>query len=187
MSVPVFDIEAMNWVFPIAVGYFVEDEYHEVLKIDEDCDVIWEFLKELSKYRGVRLYAHNAANYDNRFILDSLVKHNQAVRLQAGLGKLEWVEPGISFEDSYLILGRNLAACCEAFGVDRKLEWEHSETTSIWEMGSKLESFRAYLKRDCLSLSKSLEAFSRLLLDNFSVTPSSTLALTAMKAFNKLF
>lgn len=185
--VPVFDLECMNWTLPIAVGYIVNNEYYEVLKTSESCDVIWEFLKEISKYKGTKFFAHNAAGYDNKFLLDSLTKHGQTVEFKAGLGGLKWVETNISFEDSYLILGRSLAACCEAFEVPRKLEWNHSETVNIWEMNSKLDSFRAYMKRDVIALSMVLEAFSRQLLDLFGVVPSLTMSLTAVKAFSRDF
>ena len=84
-------------------------------------------------------------------------------------------------------MGRNLATCCEAFDVPRKLEWKHDETVNPWEMGSRLEVFRAYLKRDCVSLSEVLDSFSKQLVSNFGVTPSSTLALTSIKAFDKRF
>ncbi len=49
----------------------------------------------------------------------------------------------------------------------------------------QLDAFRAYLKRDCLSLSEIMEKYCQELLTRFSVTPSLTLALTAMKAFDK--
>jgi len=186
--VPTFDIEAIEWVNPIAVGFYTGDEYYEFLKVNEECDVIWEFLKYVGQhFRGIKIYAHNAANYDNKFILDCLTKHWQEVRFAAGLGKLVWTEPNISFEDSYLLLGRNLATCCAAFDVPRKLDWKHDETKNPWEMQSNLDSFRAYLKRDCVSLSEVIDSFTKLLVESFNVTPSITLALTAIKAFDKRF
>lgn len=187
MSIPVFDLECLKWTQPIAVGYIIKDEYHEVLKTSDDVDVVWEFLKEIQPYKGTKFFAHNAAGYDNRFLLDTLTKHGQKVEFKAGLGGLKWVEAGISFEDSYLVLGRGLAVCCEAFDIPRKLEWNHEETTEVWEMGSKLDTFRAYLKRDVTSLSMVLEAFSKQLLDLFGIVPSTTMSLTAVKAFNKGF
>lgn len=105
----------------------------------------------------------------------------------SGLGSLVWVEPGIRFEDSLLLLGRKLAVCCEALGVSRKLEWKHDETVNPWMMGPRLREFSAYLKRDCIALSEVLVAYSKLLTDNFGVPPSSTMALTAIKAFDKRF
>lgn len=172
---------------PIAVGFFDGELYHQFIKISEEHDPIWEFLKFLSNYKDIKLYAHNAAAYDNKFILDSLTKHDQEVKFISGLGALVWVETNIRFEDSFLLLGRKLSICCEAFGVSRKLEWKHDETVNPWEMGLRLDEFTAYLKRDCISLSEVLESYSKLLLDNFGVTPSSTLALTAIKAFDKRF
>jgi len=185
--IPTFDIESVEWVNPIAVGYFIQGEYHEVLKVSDDHDVIWSFLQEIKSYTGAKFYAHNAANYDNKFILDSLAKHKEEVKFIAGLGKIVWTKPNISFEDSFLLLGRKLSVCCDAFKVPRKLTWEHDTTVNPWEMGPRLDSFREYLKRDCISLSDALDRFTDVLLHNFGITPSSTLALTAAKAFDRKF
>lgn len=186
---PVFDIEAINWVEPTAVGLYINEQYFEFLKDTPDDDVIWKFLQYIGDcYAGAKLYAHNASNYDNKFILNCLIKHGQKVTFPAGLAKLVWSEKDIAFEDSYLVLGRGLEAACIAFDVPRKLEWDHKETVNPWEMEyTQLEKFRAYLKRDCISLSMALDAFARILLDKFGVTPSATLSLTAVKAFDKSF
>ena len=187
MTTPVYDIESIQWVNPIAVGYYIDERYHEVLKTSDDHDVMWSFLQEVRKYENAKFYAHNAANYDNKFVLDCLARHDEEVRFIAGLGKIVWVKPNISFEDSFLLLGRNLATCCEAFNVPRKLTWEHDTTVNPWEMGPRLDTFRQYLRRDCISLSESLDKFIDLLLSNFGILPSSTLALTAAKSFDKGF
>lgn len=188
MGIPVFDIEALDWTNPIAVGYSDGIEYHEFLKESEDTDVIWEFLKYIEIYcEGYSIYAHNAGNYDNKFILDSLIKHGEKVKLESGLGRLIWIEPDISFEDSMLVVGTGLNTLCKAFDVPRKLDWDHKTTRNIWELGHRLDSFRAYLKRDVLSLSTAMEEYCKTLLRDFQVTPSATLSLTAMKAFNKNF
>jgi len=170
------------------VGFYSGHQYHEFLKTSDDCDVIWDFLEFLGDhYKGISVYAHNAAGFDNKFIMESLHKKKQTMRFAGGLAKLVWVESDIKFEDSYILLGRNLAACCDAFGVDRKLHWKHEDTQSPWEMGAKLDAFRAYLQRDCISLSDALGAFSQELLTHFGVTPSATMSLTAVKAFDKRF
>ena len=188
MGFPTFDIEAINWVTPIAVGFYDGTCYQDFFKTSEDDDIIWFFLQKIGDtHPGIKLYAHNAANYDNRFILDSLTKHNQTVRFLAGLGKIYWVEKEVSFEDSYLLLGRGLAACCRAFDVPNKLTWDHESTVNIWEMEDELEAFRDYLRRDCLSLSQCVEKFYSEIMDKFNVVPSSTLSLTAVKAFSKNF
>jgi len=187
--IAVYDIEAISWVYPIAVGLFIHEEYTEFLKIGENHDVIWEFLQHLGEnYPGYKLFAHNASNYDNRFVLDSLIRHGQKVSFPAGLTKIVWIDKDIYFEDSYLLMGRSLSAVCEAFNVPRKLDWKHSDTKNPWEMDvSELDKLRAYLKRDCTSLSQALDAFTMELLDRFGIAPSSTLSLTAVKAFDKRF
>lgn len=185
---PTFDIESVEWTTPVAVGFYDDRNYVEFFKTSDDHDVIWEFLSYLKKnYSGLKLYAHNASNYDNKFILDCLTRRGEHVKFLAGLGKIVWVGPNISFEDSYLLLSRSLAICCKAFGVSDKLRWDHEKTRNIWETKNALTAFREYLKRDCLSLSEVLDAFTLQLLDNFGVVPSSTLALTAIKAFDRSF
>ena len=188
MGTSVFDIETMGCDTPIALGFFDGENYREFLKVSDDCDVVWEFLDFLQiDFPGIKLYAHNAANMDNLFVLQTLHKHKQKVKFVAGLGRLVWVEPNITFEDSFLVIPRSLRACCEAFDVDRKLHWDHSTTKNIWEMKTDLDSFRAYLKRDCTSLSQVLDSFCKLLLQEFGITPSMTMSLTAVKAFDKRF
>lgn len=186
--IPVFDIEAIEWVDPIAVGFYDGTDYFEFLKISEEHDVIWSFLKFLKEHhKDLRIYAHNAANYDNKFILDCLARHDEEVRFASGLGALIWVGTGIRFEDSFLLLGRKLAVCCQAFEVPRKLDWKHDETVNPWLMGPRLAQFQEYMKRDVMSLSEVLVRYSKMLTESFGVTPSSTMALTAMKAFDKRF
>lgn len=185
---PVFDIECMDWVDPVAVGFYDGEDYTEFLKVSEECDVVWEFLSYLGdNHQGIRVYAHNAAHYDNKFILDTLNKHGQTLRFDSGLAKLVWTEKNISFEDSYIMVSKSLAKFCDAFGVERKLDWEHDTTVNIWEMTDRLDSFRAYLKRDCISLCRAIGKFIKVMLDKFNIVPSSTMAITSVKAFNKNF
>ena len=47
LRVPTYDIEAMDWVNPIAVGLFDGLNYREFLKTSEEDDVIWKFLEYL--------------------------------------------------------------------------------------------------------------------------------------------
>lgn len=187
--IPVFDIEALEWVFPIAVGLYARGEYVEFLKTSDEHDVIWEFLEYIGEnMKGVKLYAHNAANYDSKFIVNRLLDHGQTVKFAGGTTKILWVEPKIYFEDSYAVLGTSLRSVCKAFEVDNKLTWDHMSTENLWEMPkNRLDAFRAYMKRDCISLSEALDKYCHLLLDHFNVTPSSTLSLTSVKAFDKNF
>jgi hypothetical protein len=187
-GVPTFDIEARDWTEPIAVGFTDGEKYFEFLKRSEDTDVIWEFLSYIGdNCEGMGIFAHNAGGYDNKFILDSLIKHKQKIKLEAGLGRVTWTDKEISFEDSMLVVGTGLANLCKAFGIPRKLDWDHRTTKNIWELEHRLDSFRAYLQRDVTSLSRAMEEYCKMLIRSFAVTPSATLSLTAVKAFNKNF
>ena len=189
MGLPTFDIEAMDWTDPIAVGFTTNGvNYREFLKTSPDTDVIWAFLDSIKEdCFGMAIYAHNAGNYDNKFILDSLIKHGQKIKLEAGLGRIVWLDHEIFFEDSLLVVGTSLKTLCSAFDVPRKLEWDHETTKDIWDLGARLDSFRAYLKRDVISLSIAMEEYCKGVIRNFGVTPGATLSLTAVKAFNNNF
>lgn len=188
MGIPVFDIEALDWVNPIAVGFTDGKDYFEFLKETPETDVMWKFLEYIGKNcEGFSVFAHNAGSYDNKFILDTLIKHGQKIRLEAGLGRVIWIDKEISFEDSLLVVGTGLANLCKAFQVPRKLSWDHKTTVNIWDLGTRLDAFRTYLQRDVMSLSMALEEYCKALIKYFNITPSATLSLSAVKAFNKNF
>ena len=183
-----FDVEAVNWTIPIAVGFFDGYNYHEFIKKQENDDVIWEFLSLLKeRFRGIKLYAHCASKFDNKFILASLCKHGQTVGLELGLVKLRWKEPNITFEDSYLLVPMSLARMNKMFGVEEKGTWEHDKGLRPWEMGDSFPTFREYLKNDCTSLSHSLHKLCELLGYTFGIMPSISLSTTSVKAFDKCF
>ena len=179
----VFDIECINWAEPLAVGFFDGENYFEFLKKDEGSDPVWAFLNFLGNhYEDLELYAHNAADFDNKFVFNCLTSHNQRVSFAGGMTKMIWLDKGLAFLDSYALLVTSLAAACRAFGVAPKLAWNHDSTTKD-SVG--LQEFRDYLRQDCLSLSECLDAYASELADKFNISPASTISLTAVKAFNK--
>ena len=187
-GIPVFDIEAIGWVNPIAVGFFDGYEYKEFIRESEEDNVIRRFLECLeTSYQGIRLYAHCASKYDNKFILAELCKMGKKVTPEAGLIRLKWEDTKIFFEDSYPLVPMSLKNMNKMFKVEEKEEWSHKETVKPWEMGEHLTTFREYLRIDCLSLSHSLEKLCEELGRNFGITPSISLATTSVKAFNKCF
>jgi len=187
-GIPVYDIETLGWVNPVAVGFYSGEEYFEFFKTGEDHDVIWEFLCFLrDNFAGIKLYAHNAVHFDNKFILHTLTRHKEKVQFSAGIARLTWSAPDIDFEDSYLVIGRSLNNCCQAFSVPQKLQWDHDETQNPWEMMNRLDQFRAYLKRDCIALSEVMGKYCQTLIKEFGVTPSMTMSLTSAKIFDKCF
>ena len=151
-------------------------------------DIIWKFLCYLKENRrGIKLYAHCAAQYDNKFILSSLCDHDQVIILEAGLAKLKWVDADISFEDSYLLLPSSLSKIAQAMKLPSKGIWDHNLGLKPWEMDDTLSTFKEYLRRDCLILSEALDKLCEDLITHFAVTPSISLAATAVKALDKGF
>lgn len=188
MVTPTFDIEAVGWVNPIAVGLFDGFNYKEFIRESETDDVLWRFLSYLKEHqKGIKIYAHCASKFDNKLILASLCQHGEVAVPEAGLIRLRWKGPNICFEDSYLLLPMSLKRMTKMFEVEEKGEWPHSEGLKPWEMGEQLGTFRAYLRTDCISLSNSLDKFCYDLGRNFGITPSISLSTTSVKAFDKCF
>lgn len=187
-GLPTFDIESVNWINPIAVGFYDGYNYHEFIRKSEEEDIIWEFLTYLKENcKGIKLYAHCASKYDSKFILSSLCQRKEVVRLELGLIRLRWVEPNITFEDSYLLCPMSLSKLNKMFEVEEKGEWKHEKHLKPWEMGESLSTFREYMKNDCLSLSHSLYRLCELLGYTFGAMPSVSLSTTAVKIFDKCF
>lgn len=185
--IPTWDLEAIGWTYPISIGMWDGYNYHEWLRKSEDHDIVWEYLCFLKQYEGIHLFAHCASKYDNLFILKSLCEHEEPIKLEAGLAKLKWVQPNISFEDSYLLAPMKLEKLNKMLGVEEKEHWDHKQTLKPWEMGDKLPTFRNYQKTDCISLSHAMTRLCEEIGRNFGVTPSITLATTAVKTISKCF
>lgn len=186
-KIPTFDIEGINWVYPISIGFYDGYDYHDFLRKDEDDDIIWRFLTFVRQYKGIKLFAHCASRYDNLFILHALCEHKEPLSLEAGMAKLKWHGPDIVFEDSYLLAPMKLAKLNKMLGVEAKGEWNHEETVKPWEMGDKLSTFRTYQKTDCITLSESMSKLCGEVVKAFGVEPSMTLATTAVKTISKAF
>jgi len=187
-GLPTFDIEVVGWTVPIAVGFYDGYDYAEFIKEKEEDDPIWDFLTYLKRnYSGLRVYAHCASRFDNKFILSTLSQKDEKLRLESGLLRLKWAGPNISFEDSFPLLPMPLKKMNHMFGVLEKGEWAHDLNLKPWEMGDRLGVFKEYLKTDCISLSQSLGKFCQSLGQNFGITPSISLSTTSVKAFSKCF
>jgi len=188
IGIPTWDLESLNWVTPIAIGFFDGVNYRDFIKENEQDDFVWRFLCFLREhYFGIRLFAHFASKYDNKFILAVLRQHDEVVKLEAGFLRIRWVGPNILFEDSYALVPMSLEKMNKMFGVTEKKRWDHSKTKVPWEMKSSLPVFREYLKVDCISLSQSLYKLCETLGMTFGQMPSVSLATTAAKIFDKVF
>ncbi len=186
--IPTWDLEAIGWTYPISIGFFDGYHYHEFLRESEQDDVVWRFLTFLRKFEGIKLFAHCASRYDNLFILHSLTQHEEPLELQAGIAKLKWSGPNITFEDSYLLAPMKLSKLNKMLGVPEKEIWDHEQQEKPWEMGpEKLQTFRSYQKTDCITLSEAMGRLCEELGKAFGVEPSMTLATTAVKTISKAF
>ena len=188
VGIPTWDLESINWVTPIAIGFYDGLSYIDFVKENEEDDVVWRFLCFLrEKYQRIKLYAHFASKYDNKFVLASLRQHDETVKLEAGFLRLRWTGPNILFEDSFSLCPMSLERMNKMFGVEEKGKWDHSRTKKPWDMEEELIAFRAYLRTDCISLSHSIFQLCELLGVTFGQMPSISLATTSAKVFDKCF
>lgn len=188
VGIPTWDLESIHWVTPIAIGFYDGLTYRDFIKENEDDDVVWRFLCHLrERYQGIKLFAHFASKYDNKFILATLRQHDEAVKLEAGFLRLRWVGPNILFEDSFSLCPMSLERMNKMFGVEEKGQWDHTRTKVPWDMAGELLVFREYLRTDCISLSHSVSRLCDALGTTFGQTPSISLATTAAKVFDKCF
>ena len=186
--VPTWDLESIHWTIPIAIGFFDGYHYKEFLKEDEKEDLVWRFLCFLrDNYPGIKLYAHYASKFDNKFILSSLCQHGEVAKLEAGYMRLRWVGPNIIFEDSFPMVPLSLERMNKMFEVEDKGTWEHERNIAPWDMGEELSIFKAYLQTDCISLSHSLYKLCEMLGTTFGQLPSISMATTSAKIFDKCF
>jgi len=186
--IPTFDIETVSWKIPISVGFFDGYNYHEFIKESEDDDVIWKFLCFVrDNFPGIKIFAHCASHFDNKFLLAALSEREENISLEAGLAKLTWLGPKVTFMDSYLLVPMSLRRMGEMFGVGEKEMWDHESTQNPWEMGEKLTAFKEYQRTDCILLSKAIRSLCEELGMYFGVMPSISISTTAVKAFDKFF
>lgn len=188
LGVPTYDIETVSWKVPISVGFFDGVNYHEFIKENEDDDVIWKFLSFVGEnFPGIKIFAHCAASFDNKFVLAALCNRDEPLSLEAGLARLKWLGPDVTFMDSYLLIPMSLRKIGEMLEVGEKEQWDHNAQLKPWEMGDKLTAFKEYQRTDCILLSKAIHRLSEELGMNFGVVPSISISTTAVKAFDKYF
>lgn len=187
-GIPTWDLESIHWTIPIAIGFYDGYNYKDFIKENEDDDIVWRFLCFLrDKQPGIKLYAHYASKFDNKFILATLSQRGEVVKLEAGFMRLRWVGPNIVFEDSFPIVPMSLSKMNQMFEVEDKGKWDHKKNLAPWNMGDSLQVFRTYLRTDCISLSNSLYKLCELLGTTFGQLPSLSMATTAAKVFDKCF
>lgn len=188
VGIPVWDLESLNWVTPVAIGFYDGLTYKDFVLENEEDDILWRFLCYLrDHYAGIKLFAHFASKYDNKFVLATLRRHDEKVKLEAGFLRLRWVGPNILFEDSFSLCPMALEKMSRMFGVEEKGKWDHTKTKKPWEMPDQLPVFREYLKTDCMALSHALGRLCETLGTTFGHMPSISLATTAAKIFDKCF
>lgn len=153
------------------------DKYQEFARQEEEHDVMWEFLLFLKEnYPGLTVYANDSSDSDHKFIVNTLVRHEQTLDFPGGTTKIRWVEADITFMDSYNIMSMGLNKATRAMGVIRDLNGSNGHNPRVHS--------------NCLALAKALSNYEALMQRHFpGISPlqSSTLSLTSVKIFDKKF
>jgi len=193
-SVITFDIEAYNWVNPVALGMFDGSNYTDF--IGSDC--IDSFMREAMKpkHRNNRFIAHNGGNYDFGFIIEwaqdmdfdfhFLEKQNSIFYIKI------WDNDGKPrhFQDSLDLLMSSLGRLAPEFSSYEKMDFDFNKIEPIPDMSTEdIVEMREYLEIDTKALYESLMTFTDIIteLSNGEAKPQLTIGSTTMEMYRSVF
>lgn len=174
--------------------FFFESEPTEPEKDGGAIDQFMRWILARPGYQRFRIYAHNAGNFDNLYLVAWAIEHPEEVELEIipiqssvlslTIKKRNGARPAkFQFIDSMKLMPGSLKDVAKAFGFsddENKIEIEDYETLHLNPLRYD------YLQRDCEILWKCVDKFSKLLVDSGGevgiTTPS-----TAMKVYRRRF
>lgn len=174
MNIVTWDIETKGLAGDFVLGgVYNGDEYQEFTTWDEffniiktmPCDTIF--------------YAHNAAKYDNRYLLYEIFKRNIKVRnilniYNGFIFKIEINNKIYDFRDSVFLMRGKLKELCKDFEISQSKK-EFDIDNWIKNDCKITNELREYLKYDCISLYELLKKFySEFNVDDVKLTIAST-------------
>jgi len=182
------EIIALNWSEPIGIGFFNGQDYIQLLKRSNNHDLVWEFLQVLKEVPGRKarkgkkkewvIYSHGSEAHVNKIILKSLLDHNQTIEPAPGVGMVKWVNENITFRDAHAMLPMSIVYLQKAFGLT---------SDPVPEPTAEVSSCGPVLQKFCVALHHVVTAYIEQLDKHYHISPSMTLAVTAVKAFDKGF
>lgn len=179
----VFDIESMNWIDFLCVGYYDGEHFWWWKSMNEFIDTVRDEKVKVC-------YAHFGGKFDFMFVFQSMVPRRD-IRIEKmiprGSGLLCFDAVFMdhrgkeihkcSFRDSSALLPFGLESLTNSFGVEhKKQKWDHEKTTGV------TNELVEYLMDDCRGLYEVLDKFYNWDLIKAS-GPASTMAGQAMKVF----
>lgn len=199
-----FDIEAYDWVNPVAIG--MANNRSSFYETFTGSNCIEDFVEEITrrKWRNYRFVAHNGGKYDFIPIIEELADFvndrygwdiqiltkgpNETpffARIEDKNGKPRYLQ------DSLALMPRDLSSLTESFTPDlAKGDFDFNEIRPWEEMDKeKREEMMDYLKRDCRSLFQVLEEFTGVLIEltDGNCPPQLTVGSTAMAVYRSTF
>lgn len=175
-----WDLETKGFAGPLVIGGIYTGQNYFTYRTWED---FYFLLKGGIIPAGSYLYAHNGAKYDNRYIMETALKHGFEITnimyIQNGLTfTLKYKKRRWYIRDSYHLLPGSLKNLCIDFDIAHKKKDFDIEAWGAqgWPL---TEELKEYLKFDCISLYELLEVFK----DQVEGDIKRTLASTA---FNQL-
>lgn len=189
-----FDIEAYDWVNPVALGMYDGEEYTEFL--GPDC--IGKFVDEIMKrkYRGYRFVAHNGGNYDFGFIISEIIDRDYSYNFLEKNNSMFYIKINDSngknryLQDSMELLMSSLGKIAGEFTDYEKLDFDLDKIDKLHRMSKEdINKMSEYLEIDCKSLYKSLFTFTDIIdeLSDGKCTPQLTMGSTAINMFRTKF
>lgn len=148
------------------------------------------------KCRGMKVYAHNGAGYDYKYLIRYLLQHKddfpgvECKSIMRGDGRvicmsLSKNKHNVKLLDSFHVFPKSLKEFTRVFApeyVKKEREWKLAGGSINW-FNPDDASDREYLDYDCLGLIEAVEALRTLLQHQFGVNMAMTAAGTAMRAW----
>lgn len=176
----VIDIESMNWIDFIVLGWYDGQKYLEFKKLSD----FTKFLAGSYDKQERQIFAHFGGKFDFMFLFKEFLKSKDVIvkdiipRGSMILSfKLITRHSEIVFRDSSALLPFSLKSLTDNFNVEtKKGEWDHTKTKGY---SKKLGE---YLKADCIGLYQVIEKFYEWPLIQKS-GPATTIASQANRVF----
>ena len=174
MNIVTWDIETKGLAGDFVLGGVYDgNEYQEFKTWDEFFDII------KTTPNNTIFYAHNAAKYDNRYLLYETqkrdIKTKNILNIYGGfIFQIEIDNRVYDFRDSAFLISGSLKELCKDFDI--KQSKKEFDIKGWIEKGCKITNeLREYLKYDCISLYELLKKFySEFNVEDIKLTIAST-------------
>lgn len=180
MDFAVFDIETDSKGNMLDIGFLFCDQFFTFQN--------WNDFYEFIKKEKIKIYGHNAGNFDSVSFAIWLFKNNINFKVSLQQSRIINLQFGkVSIRDSFCLLQSSLDNLAKTFGIDSKIKHDFiSNMENLKKENSNL--YYDYLKRDCEILFEVLQRFDFELKNIYEKSELKlTIGSTALNIYRKKF